>query len=75
MTRSSVRSKIGMLTRREREVLQLIAEGLSTKEIAARLGVSPKTAGSHRAGLMEKVGIHKSAGLVRLAIREGLVAP
>ena len=68
-------SQLSQLTRREREVLQLIGEGLSTKEIAARLGVSPKTADSHRAGLMEKVGIHKSVGLVRLAIREGLVVP
>ncbi len=68
-------SRLSVLTKREREVLQLIAEGLSSKEIAATLGVSPKTADSHRAGVMQKTGIRKSASLVRLAIREGLVAP
>lgn len=68
-------SRLSVLTKREREVLQLIAEGLSSREIAATLGVSPKTADSHRAGVMQKTGIRKSASLVRLAIREGLVAP
>ena len=62
------------LTRRQREVLQLIAEGLSTKEIAAELGISLKTAQTHRANLMFKVGVHKASGLVRYAIREGLVS-
>lgn len=64
-----------VLTGREREVLQNIAEGLSSKEIAALLGVSLKTVEAHRANLMEKLGIHKVSGLVRFAIREGLVAP
>lgn len=68
-------SRLARLTRREREVLRLLAEGLSTREIGARLGVSPKTANSHRSSLMSKVGIHKSSALVRFAIREGLVAP
>jgi DNA-binding NarL/FixJ family response regulator len=63
------------LTPRQREVLQLIAEGLSTKEIAARLEVSPKTVEAHRAELMERLGIHGVAGLVRYAIRVGLVRP
>jgi DNA-binding NarL/FixJ family response regulator len=64
-----------LLTDREREVLQNIAEGLSSKEIAGLLGVSLKTVEAHRANLMEKLGIHKVSGLVRFAIREGLVAP
>ncbi len=66
---------LDMLTAREREVLQLIAEGLTSKEIATRLGVSTKTANTHRASLMEKLDIHKAPSLVRFAIREGLVAP
>jgi len=56
-------------------VLQLIAEGLASKEIAAELGVSPRTIESHRYSLMEKLDVHKISGLVRLAIREGLVTP
>jgi DNA-binding NarL/FixJ family response regulator len=63
------------LTDREREVLQLIAEGLSSKEIAELLGVSLKTVDSHRSNLMEKLDIHKVSGLVRFAIRVGLVEP
>lgn len=62
------------LTARQREVLQLIAEGLSTKEIAKELGISLKTAQTHRANVMDRVGVHKVSSLVRLAIREGLVA-
>jgi two-component system response regulator NreC len=61
------------LSGREREVLQLIAEGKNTKEIASILAVSAKTAESHRANIMQKLGIHEVAGLVRYAIREGLV--
>jgi len=66
-------SGVSMLTDREREVLQLIAEGLSSKEIAVQLGVSLKTVDSHRSNLMEKLDIHKVSGLVRFAIRSGLV--
>jgi len=62
------------LTARQREILQLIAEGKSTKEIASILRVSVKTVESHRALLMERVGIHDIAGLVRLAIRSGLIS-
>ena len=62
------------LTPRQREILQLIAEGRSTKEIANILDISVKTAESHRAQLMERLGIHDIAGLVRYAIRVGLVA-
>lgn len=63
------------LTSREREVLQLIAEGKTTKEIAGLLGVSVKTIESHRARLMDKLDIRQTAGLVRYAIRRGLVQP
>ena len=65
---------VSELTARQREVLQLIAEGLSTKEIAKELGISLKTAQTHRANVMDRVGVHKVSSLVRLAIREGLVA-
>ena len=66
-------SGVSMLTEREREVLKLIAEGLSPKEIASDLGVSLKTIDSHRSNLMEKLDTHKVSGLVRFAIRAGLV--
>jgi len=63
----------GQLTARERQVLQLVAEGKTTKEVAQQLGISVKTADSHRTRLMTKLGIHDTAGLVRYAIRQGLV--
>lgn len=62
------------LTTRERQVLQLVAEGKTTKEVAVILGVSVKTAESHRTRIMEKLDIHSTAGLVHYAIRRGLVA-
>ena len=68
-------SGLGSLTSREREVLQLIAEGMSSREIAEVLQVSLKTVDSHRSNLMEKLDIHKVSGLVRFAVREGLVEP
>ena len=68
-------SGVAALTDREREVLQLIAEGLSSKEISGMLGVSLKTVDSHRSNLMQKLDIHKVSGLVRFAIRAGLVEP
>jgi len=61
------------LTERERQVLQLIAEGKSTKEVALILGVSFKTAESHRMRIMGKLEIHNTAGLVLYAVRRGLV--
>jgi DNA-binding NarL/FixJ family response regulator len=64
-----------ILTPREREVLQLIAEGYSSREMAARLGVSAKTVESHRFNIMSKMKVRKSSQLVRVAIQEGLVAP
>jgi len=63
------------LTAREREVLQLIAEGKTTKEIAVVLGVSVKTADAHRTRLMQKLDIHDIAGLTRYAIRQGVIQP
>lgn len=63
------------LTGRQREILQLIAEGQSTKEIAAALGVSVKTIETHRSRLMERLDIRDVPGLVRFAIRAGLVTP
>ncbi len=61
------------LTPREREVLQLVAEGKTTKEIAQVLGLSVKTAETHRTRTMRKLGIHDTAGLVRYAIRRGWI--
>lgn len=63
------------LTARERQVLQLIGEGKSTRELAELLSISTKTAESHRARLMQKLDIHETATLVRYAIRRGLVQP
>jgi DNA-binding NarL/FixJ family response regulator len=67
------RSAFSVLTNREREVLQLIAEGSTTKEIAARLGVSGKTVEWHRTQIMRKLELRSVAGLTRYAIREGLI--
>ncbi len=63
------------LTAREHEVLQLVAEGKTTKEIAGILGVSVKTADAHRTSLMQKLNIHDIANLTRYAIRQGLIQP
>jgi DNA-binding NarL/FixJ family response regulator len=63
------------LTSREREILQRIAEGQTTKEIAARLGLSVKTVESHRINLMRKLDMNETATLVRYAIRRGLTTP
>ncbi len=64
---------LAVLSGRQREVLRLIAQGLSTKEIARALGLSPKTVDIHRGHLMQRVGLHEIAGLTRLAVRTGLV--
>lgn len=63
------------LSPRERQVVQLVAEGKSTKEIAQALQISAKTAEFHRGRVMKKLSIHETAGLVRYAIRIGLVTP
>ncbi|HXG97676.1 MAG TPA: response regulator transcription factor, partial [Gemmatimonadales bacterium] len=63
------------LTPRERQVLQLVGEGKSTKQIAEVLHISVKTAEFHRGRLMKKLDVHDTANLVRYAIREGWIAP
>jgi DNA-binding NarL/FixJ family response regulator len=63
-----------LLTSRQREILQLVAEGRSTKEIAQLLELSVKTVETHRAQIMERLDIHDLAGLVRYAVRAGLVS-
>jgi DNA-binding NarL/FixJ family response regulator len=63
------------LTTRQREILQLVAEGKSSKEIAVLLDLSVKTVESHRGQIMERLGVHDVTGLVRFAIRVGLVSP
>ncbi|MGH9940931.1 MAG: response regulator [Pyrinomonadaceae bacterium] len=73
------RAKIGTinkhetLTTREREVLQLSAEGHTNSEIAARLGISTRTAETHRSRLMHKLGLHTQADLIRYALRRGII--
>ncbi len=67
-------SPLSLLTARQREILQLIAEGQSTKEIGYRLSLSAKTVETHRRLLMDRLGIHDVAGLARFAIRAGLVS-
>jgi DNA-binding NarL/FixJ family response regulator len=63
----------GTLSPRQREVLSLVAQGLSTKEIARRLGISGKTVETHRTQLMARLDIHEVAGLVRYAIKVGFI--
>jgi DNA-binding NarL/FixJ family response regulator len=68
-------SAFSILTNREREVLQLFAEGKTTKEIAALLQVSPKTIETQRLNIFSKLNINNVAELTRYAIREGLISP
>jgi two-component system response regulator NreC len=69
----TVKDSYEQLTSREREVLQLIAEGHSSREIAEQLTISAKTVRTHRANLMEKLDLHSTAELTRYAVRKGLV--
>jgi len=69
------RATLDGLTEREREVLTLIAEGLTNQEIAGRLYISIKTVQTHRAHIMEKLNLHDRTELVRYAIRKGLIEP
>jgi len=64
-----------LLSSREREVLHLIAEGLSAKEVASDLGISTKTVEAHRTSLMRKLGVRNATELVRYALRHGLIEP
>jgi DNA-binding NarL/FixJ family response regulator len=68
-------SPLDLLTTRQREILQLIAEGRTTKEVAFTLSISGKTVETHRAQIMERLEIRDLAGLVRFAIRTGLISP
>jgi DNA-binding NarL/FixJ family response regulator len=68
-------SRYDSLTPRQREILQLIAEGHSTKAVAKRLGISFKTAQTHRSQLMERLGVHSVAEVVHYAIQAGLIQP
>ncbi len=62
------------LTSREREILQLVAEGLATSDISARLSISPRTVEAHRANLNRKLDIHSQADLIRYALKKGLLS-
>lgn len=73
MVRDGTRPGLQMLTDREREVLTLIARGLSTKEIAAALDIGTRTVETHRANLMRKLGVKSVALLTQVAIREGIL--
>jgi DNA-binding NarL/FixJ family response regulator len=72
-TKSSERSSRNRLTPREREILQLLAEGKSNKEVAGFLGISVKTAETHRANIMLKMGFHSITELVRYAVRNKII--
>jgi DNA-binding NarL/FixJ family response regulator len=74
MNRAQTTDKYETLTTREREVLHLSAEGLTNHEIAERLGISVRTAETHRLKLMHKLGVHSQADLTRYAIRRGIIA-
>lgn len=73
--RSNRHESTDPLSGRERQVLQLVGEGKSTKDVARHLGISVKTAESHRSRLMKKLDIHEIASLVMYAIRHGLIQP
>jgi DNA-binding NarL/FixJ family response regulator len=73
--RVETRRLLDELTEREREVLVMVAQGLSTKEIASRFDISGRTVETHRANLMRKLGIKSVARLTQFAIKEGLVGP
>jgi DNA-binding NarL/FixJ family response regulator len=67
--------KRDLLTPREREIVQLLAEGKSNKEVASSLGISPKTIETHRANIMRKLNLHSVSDLVRFAVRNRMVEP
>ena len=70
---AAVEDPYGGLSPREREVFHLVVDGHTTKEVARDLGISVKTADNHRCRLMEKLGVHNTAELVRYAARRGLL--
>ena len=73
--RADSQEPFSVLSTREREVLHLIAEGLSAKEVATQLDISTKTVEAHRTSLMRKLGVRKATELVRYALRHGLIEP
>lgn len=75
MRERRVEDSYELLTEREREVLQLIAEGKSNKEVAAILSVSPYTVETHRTNLMQKLGLHNTAEIVLYAVRQAIITP
>jgi PAS domain S-box-containing protein len=70
---AEAREQLARLSGRERQVMELIALGFSTKEISAKLGISYKTADSHRTHVLKKLAVHETASLVRFAIRAGVI--
>jgi two-component system, NarL family, response regulator NreC len=75
MRERRVQDSYDLLTEREREVLQLLAEGKSNKEAATVLNLSPYTVETHRNNLMQKLGIHNTAEIVLYAVRKGIISP
>ena len=73
--RRGVQDSYDLLTEREREVLQLLAEGKPNKEAAAVLKLSPHTVETHRTNLMQKLGLHNTAEIVLYAVRKGIITP
>jgi two-component system response regulator NreC len=74
MRKTTAEPAAGLLSPREKEILQCVARGKSSKEIAEELGLKARTVDTHRGNIMKKVGIHTTAGLVRCALRIGLVS-
>ncbi len=75
MRERNIQDSFALLTEREREVLQLLAEGKSNKEAATVLNVSPYTVESHRTNLMQKLELHNTAEIVMYAVRKGIITP
>ena len=75
MRKRGVQDSYDLLTDREREILQLLAEGKSNKETAGVLNLSPYTVETHRTNLMQKLGIHNTAEIVLYAVRKGIITP
>ena len=74
MRERRVQDSYELLTEREREVLQLLAEGKSNKEAAVVLNLSPYTIETHRTNLMQKLGVHNTAEIVLYAVRKGIIS-
>jgi two-component system response regulator NreC len=72
-TTDDVQEPLGTLSTREREILQMVAEGMTSKDIARKLFISPRTVDAHRAKLMHKLSLHSRADLIRFAQRRGII--